>query len=586
MKNGALIFFLSLFTLFTTAQTHWYNPMKAGFPVVQNQGFTEANKSSKISDTYSRLPIESKGKVRKEVWNLSQNSAGLAIYFYSNSPQITVRYGVKGAFGMPHMPSTGVSGVDLYSINSDGKWNICRGSYAFGDTTSFNFTTTKPAQYHKHGLEYRLYLPLYNTIDWLEIGVTEGSEMQFIQQSSEKPILLYGSSIAQGACASRPGMAWSNIMQRNLDYPLINLGFSGNGLLEKDVIDLINMNDARLYILDCIPNLAEQKQSDEIKKRVKDAVNQIRTKHDEPILLIEFAGFSNIEVDTMKYNTVDKSNGASREAYEELMAEKVKNIYYLSREELEISMDGWVDWVHPSDLGMAQQAKAVENKVREILHIPVGEYKTMQPVTQRREPDLYEWRERHSNFLKAVESKPKAIIIGNSITHYWSGEPEHPQKNGKLAWEKYMRPLGFQNLGCGWDRIENVLWRVYHGELDGYEAETAVLMIGTNNFGLNSDKEIVDGLQFLVKAIKQRQPKAKVKIVGIIPRRNGESWVKNINRSIKTMAELENCSFIDVSKGLLLPDGKIDETLFIGDGLHPNEKGYALIAPLITNITE
>ena len=72
------------------------------------------------------------------------------------------------------------------------------------------------------------------------------------------------------------------------------------------------------------------------------------------------------------------------------------------------------------------------------------------------------------------------------------GEPEHRNKNGRETWEKVMRPAGFQNLGCGWDRIENVLWRIYHGELDGYKAGKVVLMIGTNNCGLNNDKEIVE----------------------------------------------------------------------------------------------
>ena len=87
-----------------------------------------------------------------------------------------------------------------------------------------------------------------------------------------------------------------------------------------------------------------------------------------------------------------------------------------------------------------------------------------------------------------------------------------------------MRPAGFQNLGCGWDRIENVLWRIYHGELDGYKAGKVVLMIGTNNCGLNNDKEIVEGLRFLLSAIRQRQPEASVKVIGILPRRNQEQW--------------------------------------------------------------
>ncbi len=89
----------------------------------------------------------------------------------------------------------------------------------------------------------------------MEIGTPEDSELTFIPQSPEKPVVLYGTSIAQGACSSRPAMAWANILQRSLGYPLINLGFSGNGKLEKEVLNYIIEQDARIYILDCLPNL-------------------------------------------------------------------------------------------------------------------------------------------------------------------------------------------------------------------------------------------------------------------------------------------------------------------------------------------
>ena len=240
-----------------------------------------------------------------------------------------------------------------------------------------------------------------------------------------------------------------------------------------------------------------------------------------PILLIEHGGYSNMYMDSIKYNEITQVNRASRKAYEQIQSEGIKDVYYLSREDLNIPSGGWVDYVHPSDFGMQQQAAAVERKVREILHIPLGSLTTTIPVTQHREPNMYEWQIRHRTFLEQVRNHPpKAVILRNSITHYWGGELEHRNKNGREAWEKLMRPAGFQNLGCGWDRIENVLWRVYHGELDGYKAGKVVLMIGTNNCGLNSDRDIVEGLRFLLSAIRQRQPEASVKVIGILPRRN------------------------------------------------------------------
>ena len=426
MKELICLLFCCLLFLPAAAQWKWHNPMEAGFPVIQNQGFTK-----EIGNSYTRLPERAKGVVSEPVWNLSRHSAGLAIHFYSNAPQIKVRYTVTGSLNMPHMPSTGVSGVDLYSINSDGEWHFCFGNYSFKDTITYTYNNIGKDRYHKQGFEYRLYLPLYNGVKWLEIGIPEDAKLEFIPVSPEKPIVLYGTSIAQGACASRPAMAWGTILQRSLDYPLINLGFSGNGKLAKEVLQFIGEMDARLYILDCMPNLPNQKEEDVTALAIA-AVKQLREKHSAPILLIEHGGYSNMYMDSIKYNEVTQVNRASRKAYEQIQSEGIKDVYYLSREDLNIPSDGWVDYVHPSDFGMKQQAVVVERKVREILHIPLGSLTTTIPVTQRREPHMYEWLSRHRAFLEQVRNHPpKAVILGNSITHYWGGEPEHRNKNGR-----------------------------------------------------------------------------------------------------------------------------------------------------------
>ena len=157
MKKLICLLFCCLLFLPAAAQWKWHNPMEAGFPVIQNQGFTK-----EIGNSYTRLPERAKGVVSEPVWNLSRHSAGLAIHFYSNAPQIKVRYTVTGSLNMPHMPSTGVSGVDLYSINSDGEWHFCFGNYSFKDTITYTYNNIGKDRYHKQGFEYRLYLPLYN----------------------------------------------------------------------------------------------------------------------------------------------------------------------------------------------------------------------------------------------------------------------------------------------------------------------------------------------------------------------------------------------------------------------------------------
>ena len=123
---------------------------------------------------------------------------------------------------------------------------------------------------------------------------------------------------------------------------------------------------------------------------------------------------------------------------------------------------------------------------------------------------------------------------------------------------------------------------MYHGELDGFEAEEIYLMIGTNNFGRNTNAEIIDGLGTLLDAVRIRQPKARIFFVGILPRRDGEEWSRSINADIEKFAAKEGVGFINPGLKLLNADGSLNEKLF-RDGLHPNEKGYGIIAPIIAD---
>jgi lysophospholipase L1-like esterase len=265
------------------------------------------------------------------------------------------------------MPSTGVSGVDLYRVNSAGELDFCFGGYSFGEQVVYKYKDLADVS-SEQGFEYRLYLPLYNGVKQLEIGVHEGAEFKFIPASEEKPILIYGTSIAQGGCASRPSMAWGSILQRSLGVPVVNLGFSGNGRLESEVIDFINEVDARLYILDCIPNLTSHK---DVEERVINAVKQIRSQHDEPILLIEHPGYSNEATNNERRDMISTSNAASRKAYEMLVKEGIDGLYYISKADLECPPETMVDYTHLTDLGMKQQATVVESKVRKILKMPL-----------------------------------------------------------------------------------------------------------------------------------------------------------------------------------------------------------------------
>jgi len=143
---------------------------------------------------------------------------------------------------------------------------------------------------------------------------------------------------------------------------------------------------------------------------------------------------------------------------------------------------------------------------------------------------------------------------------------------------------GLSNYAYGWDRIENVLWRVYHGELDGFDANRILVMIGTNNLHLNTNEEIIEGLSLLVEAIKVRQPKAELVLMGILPRRDQESRVKKLNAGIVEIAKHQNIRYENLGPVFLLDNALINESLF-SDGLHPNKAGYEemikVLGPLV-----
>jgi lysophospholipase L1-like esterase len=582
-KLTYLFFSFLLISQYAIGQTNisWWNPAQNEFNVIDAQAWPNEVKSD-----YDRFPERAKKEVRESVWRLSKNSTGIKIRFRTNSSQIKVRYKVSGEMAMSHMPATGVSGVDLYAKNSDGKWLWCHGNYSFADTVTYNFTNITPNdKYHKLGREYHLYLPLYNSVEWLEIGCEEGALFEPIPVRKEKPIVVYGTSIAQGGCASRPGMAWTNILERKMDRPLINLGFSGNGELEPEVINLINEINAKIYILDCLPNLSlgEIFTAEEVTKRIKQSVKSLRKESNIPLLLVEHAGYGDATSNTNLFENTKRLNQIMEEAYSQLKSQGTKNLYLLTQEELGLGFEDFVDGTHPTDLGMTKYAKAYENKLRVILKEPVGLFSTTKPVTQSREPEMYNWEVRHNNLLEMnTNHPPKICFFGNSITHYWGGEPRSLHRNGSDSWNKYLGDLQVHNFGFGWDRVENVLWRIYHGQLDGFKADRIVLALGTNNLQLNTDKEIIEGLDLVIQAVKNRQPDAIITFIGIYPRRKNEERISELNLKISQLTGMQNVDFINIGDVLLNDDGKINESLFL-DGLHPNSEGYNKLAPQIRN---
>lgn len=584
MMRKSLILLLYIFIVHTSfsqseKKIEWWNPVNSVVPVISGQAWP-----NEVKSVYHRFPERAEKSIREKVWNLSKQSAGLSIRFWSNADSILVKYQLKEAIDMVHMPATGVSGLDLYSKTYDGEWLRSWGSYLIETKSNYSFRIDDDSEsYKKYGREYQLFLPLYNEVEVLEIGVDSKYTFEVLPIRKEKPIVAYGTSICQGACASRPGMAWTNILERNLERPIINLGFSGNGKLETEVIDLITEIDSKLYILDCLPNLNPN--TDDTYSLTIDAVKKIRLKRPNvPIILTSHIGYADELTRKKSAEEVIKLNKELERAHNDLESEGIENIFLLKKQDLAFGFDMYVDHIHPNDYGMIQYAMVYEELIREVLKESIGDLSTTTPKTQSRDIDVYKWEERHQEVLELNKvDEPKICLFGDSIINFWGGEPVSSIARGQDSWDGILKPLGVRNFGFGWDRIENVLWRVYHDELDGFEAEQIILMIGTNNINSNSDTEIIIGLETLIRAIKIRQPKSKILMIGILPRTGKEKLIKELNLKIAQLADSEAIDFNIIDDQLLLKDGTIDESLFT-DGLHPNREGYMIMGKQLERI--
>ncbi len=310
---------------------------------------------------FDRLPGSAQGKVTDNVWNLSRDSAGMMVRFKTSSKAISVHYRLKKAqLGMPHMPATGVSGIDLYARDNNGKWKWVQ--------------VTKPATQEVQtewiqGLEagereYAAYLPLYNGIEFMKIGVEKGAKFEGLTPR-DKPIVFYGTSITHGACASRPGMVHTNILGRKLDMPIVNLGFSGNGKMDEAVGDYLIQLDAAVFVIDCLPNMGPA----EVKAKCEPLVKQLRAaKPNTPIVLVEDRRFTNDWITPQKRQFHTDNHAALRDAYQSLTEQGVKKLYYIPGDSLYgDDTEGATDASHASDLGFMRQATMFEPVLLEAL---------------------------------------------------------------------------------------------------------------------------------------------------------------------------------------------------------------------------
>lgn len=335
---------------------------ESGLPLV-NHGFDDA------VGYYGRLSSSLEGQVRDMVWYLARNNAGVAVRFRSNATAIAARWTLINDFKMNHMAPTGIGGCDLYGLDN-GEWKYVGTARPSGKESKAIINSCIDGKMR----EYVLFLPLYDGVSSLAIGVNEGAVlekpgcdgMNAFGGTATKPLVFFGHSGLQGGCASRPGMVYTSILSRMLKRECINLGFSGFGQMYTIMAKEMCRIDAGAYILDCLGNnyLQMVKDSSEVFLRT------ILEAHPSTPLIV-MSSYADV---TEWCGTDPESEGPKKEAFvrglcEKLRAEGYTNVRYLDmhgpRKSASNTLtgssafgstEGTVDGGHLTDLGFQRIA--------------------------------------------------------------------------------------------------------------------------------------------------------------------------------------------------------------------------------------
>lgn len=325
---------------------------------------------------YARLPADLKDSIAqgRDLWDRQQCSAGIAVRFATDSKRIGVKYELLWDTHMIHMADTGLKGTDLYIFEGDSVWRHVNTNRPYvkkdadGNKTKLvesTYVSNLDGKMH----EYMVYLPLYDGIEELYIKVDSAATIttgapEIID--ANRKIVAYGTSILQGGCASRSGMAATNIMSRELNAEIVNLGFSGEGKMDNYVAyAMARIPDVDVYLLDPVPNCTEM-MCDTL---TYDFVNILRTLRPEvPIVMLEGPLYPYYRYDQVMGNYLPAKNRAFRKNYERLVAENPNNLYYVTSDGLDgVEDDGTVDGIHLTDLGFRHYADKMTPILRPLL---------------------------------------------------------------------------------------------------------------------------------------------------------------------------------------------------------------------------
>lgn len=253
----------------------------------------------------------------------------------------------------------------------------------------------------------------------------------------------------------------------------------------------------------------------------------------------------------------------------------------------------WIwDGIHPTYSGHTLMAREWQRVFEEFYapKPPAGTTNTALLPTPKLENDSYDWYARHLQVLELQKFTPAEIVlVGDSITHFWAGEPTAARRSGPESWKAAFGHRPVLNLGFGWDRTQNVLWRLDHGEMDGLTPKLIILNIGTNNLTgteharTNTPAEIAEAIAFVCRKLHAKSPGSQILVMNVFPRGFEpdaplRAPIRALNAALPdVLRDQSYVHLLDLTGQFLAADGSLSPEL-MSDSTHPTEKGYAIWA--------
>jgi lysophospholipase L1-like esterase len=309
---------------------------------------------------YHRVDTANYPGLSKAIKLLLTNSAGKFVSFSTNSKNIMAKWCVSNKKQYPNLTPIANKGLDIY-IKKNGKWQ-------FAGAAGPNGLCTEAAlvkDMDDSEKECLVYLPIYDEASNVEIGIDKSATIKPMPDPFKKRILIYGSSVTQGAAASRPGMAYLARLSRETGLNFLNLGLSGNGKMEPAAAVMVAGIDADAYILDCVGNPSPQ----QIIERTNNMVLTIRKAHPKaPIIMMEGTvrehGYFNQSIGKM----VKQQNINFEQQYKILLQQGVTDLYLIKEADwLGTDHEGTIDGSHPNDLGFDRMLHIIKPQIVAIL---------------------------------------------------------------------------------------------------------------------------------------------------------------------------------------------------------------------------